>query len=195
MSKCSNCILGTRTYLSTRTERENLSMDAIFLDADLENPFAEGKFRLVALGKYRGGLRAGHLCVRKWFKDSTLGDEYYEEDIAAADKAIELVDSWNKSSIIGEMIKVNKPEVKVVGNRKYLQGSDVFFGFDILHVLFKKSPSLKTIRSLTATADGLMCLQIGDRRCKLYHTLRTIFPKENICFVMYKEESTISLQC
>jgi len=46
--------------------RENLSCNSSIHQYDLDHPFAEGAFRLVAKGYYKGGPRNGQSCVWKW---------------------------------------------------------------------------------------------------------------------------------
>lgn len=96
--------------------RCNESSFASFTQEELSFPFSQGAFRWAAKGIYTDGIRKGQHCVCKWFKDGhTAQDEFYDLDIKAMYKALELVDMWNKQQFIDQVIKVNIPEVWVFG--------------------------------------------------------------------------------
>lgn len=96
--------------------RCNESSFATFTQEALSFPFAEGAFRWAAMGIYTDGARKGQHCVCKWFKDGhTDNDEFYDLDIKAMYKALELVELWNNEQFIDQLIKVNIPEVWVFG--------------------------------------------------------------------------------
>jgi len=79
----------------------------------LQTPFAQGQFRWVASGQYNdGGSMNGKKCVSKWFKTgATFESTYFDLDIEAVDKAIELVAGFNEEEIVRGIIRVNRPAV------------------------------------------------------------------------------------
>lgn len=92
--------------------RENLSSEAAFTSDDLNYPFASGTFRWVAKGKYTNGPRKGEKCVCKWFKSGVVyEDAYYEKDVKAIEKAIDIVREFNNSGLIEEHVQLNKADV------------------------------------------------------------------------------------
>jgi len=94
------------------TARTNNSHEASFDHHALDHPFAQGAFRWVAKGRYVEGARAGEAAVTKWFKDGHHFEaEFFDLDIKAVDKAIQLVREFNNQAIIGSVIRMNKPEV------------------------------------------------------------------------------------
>lgn len=101
------------TICCTATARTNDATEASFSDWDLEHPFAEGAFRWVAKGVYTAGPRRGEPCVCKWFKNSGLSyeEKYFQHDIKAVDKAMELISQWNQARIVDRRIQMNRPEV------------------------------------------------------------------------------------
>ena len=104
---CKECFPKEQTM-----DRENLSETAEFDDADLDNPFAEGGFRLAVLGKYKDGKRDGQPCVCKWFKTGLVYEEtYFDLDIKAMHKARELIKLWNQRKYIDKPVRINIPEV------------------------------------------------------------------------------------
>ena len=123
-SRCCDCIDNGEPlfngYHGDRDERIsarcNESSCATFTQDELSFPFAQGAFRWAAKGIYTDGPRKGQHCVCKWFKDGhTAQDEFYDLDIKAMYKALELVELWNKQQYIDQVIKVNIPEVWVFG--------------------------------------------------------------------------------
>jgi hypothetical protein len=94
------------------TARRNNATEASFVHSDLSNPFAEGGFRWVAKGIYTRGDRAGEACVCKWFKSGKVFEStYFDLDIKAMDKALDLIKEWNSRCFIDQPIKLNVPEV------------------------------------------------------------------------------------
>lgn len=86
---------------------------------DPDHPFASGSFRWCAKGKYTNGDRRGQQCVAKWFKTGAVYDGvFYEKDIKAVDKAVDIVRAFNKAAFINDTIYVNKPEVWVYSRGK-----------------------------------------------------------------------------
>jgi len=112
-----------------KTARRNNADRAEYKVWDLEHPFAEGAFRHVAQGRYTKGKRKGEKCVCKWFKTGCVyEDSYFDKDIAASNKAVELIQAWNRSQNIDKMVQVNLPEVwtfdndtSMMANTKILQ--------------------------------------------------------------------------
>lgn len=94
------------------TARENESTSAYFDDKNLDNPFAQGAFRWVALGEYDSGHRTGEKCVAKWFKKGAVFEqEFFESDIKAVGAALEVVEAWNELKRVKTRIRVNIPAV------------------------------------------------------------------------------------
>lgn len=92
--------------------RRNNASQAEFCHEDLENPFAEGRFRRVARGVYRKGQRRGQPCVCKWFKSGSVYEySFFKEDTKAVDTALKIVRRWNAARIIDKTVRVNKAEV------------------------------------------------------------------------------------
>ena len=103
------------TSSSLSASRNNESTCADVLPRDLKSPFASGGFRWVAKGKYDAGNRKGHPCVVKWFKDKTkqnlYEDTFYSHDIQAVDKAIQIIEYWNRSEFVNKPVQMNRCEV------------------------------------------------------------------------------------
>lgn len=94
------------------TARENMSSQAVFTSEDLDSPFASGAFRWVAKGKYTNGPRNGEKCVCKWFKSGVVYEStYYEKDVKAIAKAMEIIREFNNSGIIDEQVQLNQADV------------------------------------------------------------------------------------
>jgi Alpha-kinase family len=92
--------------------RRNRSTVAEFDTSALISPFAQGGFRFCAEGEYTEGPRAGKKAVGKWFKvGHVIESEFFDLDIRAMEKAVELVAKWNEQCYIEESIRVNVPEV------------------------------------------------------------------------------------
>jgi hypothetical protein len=113
-SRCTGCVQNGLP-VSTResgTARRNDSSSASFPNDALANPFAQGAFRCVAKGSYTNGPRAGQACVCKWFKTGHVMEaEFFDLDIKAMNKALDLVQQWNGHQFINLLIKVNLPAV------------------------------------------------------------------------------------
>lgn len=94
------------------TARRNNARKAIFTADALENPFAEGNFRYVAKGKYTIGDRKGQAAVCKWFKTGKVfSEEFFENDITAVNKSLDIIELFNATNIVGMNIKLNIPQV------------------------------------------------------------------------------------
>lgn len=94
------------------TARTNNASGASFDRDSLDRPFASGTFRWVAKGKYTEGKRKGEPCVTKWFKSGiTFEEEFFEQDLKAVDKALEILKKWNKGGYNDKHVQLNKPEV------------------------------------------------------------------------------------
>jgi hypothetical protein len=119
--QCFRCL---RNYdEDKKTANRNYSSIAKYTDYDLMHPFAEGQFRFAAKGVYTDGLRQGESCVCKWFKGkSALNEEFYNLDILAMRKALEIVDWFNNAKVIAQTVKVNIPEVWEFGKGSPWEG-------------------------------------------------------------------------
>ena len=85
---------------------------ATFDSYELDHPFAHGAFRWVARGSYTHGDRAGEPCVCKWFKSGAVFEAtFFELDIKAVHKAVEIVKKWNAAGVINKTVRLNIPEV------------------------------------------------------------------------------------
>ena len=113
----------------SQSARRNQSTKASFSIHALNHPFAEGGFRWVAKGKYTEGERKGELCVCKWFKSGVVFENtFFDLDIKAMHKALDLIKEWNSRNFISKVIKLNIPEVwrfesnsTIMANSKVLQ--------------------------------------------------------------------------
>jgi len=116
LSRCVGCVHGRRVdnaYLAlTDSGRYNDASQAAFTGVSLDHPFSTGAFRNVAKGKYTEGARKGEDCVCKWFKaGSVFEDDFFELDIKAVDKAVEIINRFNQLHVVNRQIKMNIPEV------------------------------------------------------------------------------------
>jgi len=111
-SRCRSC-LGQHIPLdASQTARRNNANRATFTNDALNYPFASGSFRWVAKGKYTEGNRRGEACVCKWFKTGGVMEaRFFNTDVAASQKAVEVITKWNSKGFIDKMVKVNLPEV------------------------------------------------------------------------------------
>lgn len=101
-----------------KTARRNNTTCATFPQYNLDNPFAEGGFRWVAKGEYTEGNRAGEECVCKWFKTGTVSQSiFFDLDIKAMNKALDLSKEWNSRLYIEQTIQINIPEVWTFDNQ------------------------------------------------------------------------------
>jgi hypothetical protein len=114
VSRCVACI-DIKRHVATQpsqTARRNESSNATFPHAALRNPFAQGAFRWVAKGSYTDGPRNGQACVCKWFKTGHVMESvFFDLDIKAMHKALDIVEQWNSHGYINQTIKVNMPAV------------------------------------------------------------------------------------
>ena len=84
--------------------RNNLSTSSTC--DSLNHPFAQGTFRWVALARYTSGPRSGQKAVWKWFKSGSVYEsDYYRFDVLAVEKAIDIVDRFNKAGVIDKPMK------------------------------------------------------------------------------------------
>ncbi|KAB5571816.1 kinase-like domain-containing protein [Coniochaeta sp. 2T2.1] len=116
-SRCVSCVHGHCNDAPAEKlydmGRYNQSAECYFGDLAIENPIAEGTFRLVAKGEYTAGQRNGQACVGKWYKWGLDVDEddLREDDLGCVDKAQYLVERWNQLNIANKRIRINVPEV------------------------------------------------------------------------------------
>ena len=126
LSRCHSCVRQGHCSedVFPKTKRQNLSRTAEMNRGQRENPFAEGTFRWVGEGKYTSGPRDGERCVFKWFKSGNDFEEtFFAKDIKANQKATEIIQQFNCSNFIHEVIRINQPEVWTCGShggQKYL---------------------------------------------------------------------------
>ncbi|KAK2757066.1 hypothetical protein FQN54_005035 [Arachnomyces sp. PD_36] len=116
VSRCATCIHGRRSDNPSATPaesgRHNNSSQATTRTYDLEHPFAQGAFRWVAKGTYTSGQRSGQACVSKWFKTGAVfSADFFDLDLKAVDKALEIVNRFNQLSIVSKVVKINVPEI------------------------------------------------------------------------------------
>jgi hypothetical protein len=114
VSRCGTCVANKRLVApqQSQTARRNESSRATFTIYDLKNPFAQGSFRWVAKGSYTDGPRSGQACVCKWFKTGHVMESvFFDLDIKAMHKALDIVEQWNSHRYINQTIKVNMPAV------------------------------------------------------------------------------------
>lgn len=115
-SRCVTCVHGHHSDRPSTTQydsgRHNQSNTAQCDFESLRYPFAEGAFRLVARGTYRDGPRKGSECVLKWFKTGAVfSNDFFTLDIKAVDKALELINHFNRLGAVTKTIKINVPQV------------------------------------------------------------------------------------
>ncbi|CAB9509208.1 Alpha-protein kinase [Seminavis robusta] len=119
VSRCHSCIngggapaTGSDGVDASQTARRNNAQEATFQTYDLDHPFAEGGFRWVAKGQYVKGGRSGQACVCKWFKSGAVFEAtFFDKDIEAMNKALEIIQQWNRTKQINKLIQINIPEV------------------------------------------------------------------------------------
>ena len=116
LSRCAACVHGCHGDVPSAAEtdsgRYNNANRAIFTNAALGNPFAEGGFRWVAKGQYTAGDRQGQACVTKWFKTGAVfSADFFTLDIKAVDRALEIVNHFNRLGIVNKAVKINVPDV------------------------------------------------------------------------------------
>jgi Alpha-kinase family len=78
-----------------------------------DEPFAEGSFKIVWLGKYKDGDREGQRCVAKEFKEGSVFEDYYfEEEMRLIWATSDIVENFNEAGILGAWkVRVNIPEI------------------------------------------------------------------------------------
>lgn len=121
LGRCHACVNGnfqqqgnSNAYIdrACQSARRNNATTASFNNYALQNPFAEGGFRWVAKGTYTEGNRAGQACVCKWFKTgATFEAAFFDLDIKAGNKALEIIEAWNRNNLVDKLIQINIPEV------------------------------------------------------------------------------------
>ena len=91
----------TTYFVEKSAARRNNSSAALFPKEAVDKPFAEGTFRVVALGMYKEGPRKGELTVGKWFKSrGMMESSFFDMDLKISQKAIQIVDKWNAATSI-----------------------------------------------------------------------------------------------
>ena len=119
ISRCKFCISENIAVDAEEidTARDNHARSA---DFDFTKIIGTGAFRNVAKGVYTKGQRNSHFqrtgqpCVGKWFKSKSGVQReqiFFEKDITAVDKAVEIITEWNREYFIESMIRINRPQV------------------------------------------------------------------------------------
>jgi hypothetical protein len=74
--------------------------------------YASGSFKNVYKGKYIDGERAGEYCVCKSFKSGSVFEEsYFQVELQVVEKALEIINTFNKGKVIDQTIWLNKPGI------------------------------------------------------------------------------------
>ncbi len=74
--------------------------------------YASGSFKNVYKGKYIDGERAGEDCVYKSFKlGSVFEESYFQVELQVVEKALEIINNFNKQKVIYQILWLNKPEI------------------------------------------------------------------------------------
>jgi hypothetical protein len=99
---------------STQAARTNLNSS---VEIHHHEQIGEGQFRVAYAGTFVSGNRNQQEAVCKCFKDryQHLEYEYFESDMAIADRAIELALSWNQSCEEGKEILITRGDVVKFG--------------------------------------------------------------------------------
>jgi hypothetical protein len=88
--------------------RQNNSSFALSADIMLSS----GTFKNVYKGKYLIGERAGEECVWKSFKSGSVFEEsFFEAELRVVEKALKIINSFNKNKVINQTIWLNKPGI------------------------------------------------------------------------------------
>ncbi|XP_046460948.1 serine/threonine-protein kinase/endoribonuclease IRE1-like isoform X2 [Daphnia pulex] len=94
--------------LTNNYTRENNATKATVYDPI----FASGSFKKIRKGKYTQGERAGEACVSKTFiSGSVFEDSYFQAELKVVEKALEIINNFNKQRVINQTIWLNKPEI------------------------------------------------------------------------------------
>jgi hypothetical protein len=73
---------------------------------------ARGSLKNVYKGKYTQGERAGEDCVCKHFKSGSAFEEsYFQLELEVVEKALEIINNFNKGKVIDQTIWLNKPGI------------------------------------------------------------------------------------
>lgn len=85
--------------------------------------FAQGAFKNVYKGTYTVGERKGEECVCKIFKSgSVFEDSYFKNELKVVDKALEIINEFNRDRLINQNIWLNMPTVWTVTEESYRAG-------------------------------------------------------------------------
>lgn len=78
----------------------------------LQNPLAEGTFKLVTFGTFAAGDRKGETAVGKWIKRSICDDENaLTMEIKIARKALQIIAAFNCTTTYHKTVVLNLPEI------------------------------------------------------------------------------------
>ncbi|XP_046460945.1 CBL-interacting serine/threonine-protein kinase 20-like [Daphnia pulex] len=101
-------LFGNFPQLPTNFAREN---NATAANID-ETIFASGSFKNVYKGKYTQGERAGEDCVCKsLISGSVFEESYFQVELQVVEKAMEIINNFNKGKVIDQTIWLNKPGI------------------------------------------------------------------------------------
>lgn len=116
-SRCEDCVAEGRSGPGRVRAKEIHVKDSARLNASTSatyetTAFAQGTFRWVHKGTYTSGPRRGEACVVKEFKSgSTMSETFFEKDIKAVDKTLQIVRAFNLQGVVSKDIVVNRPGV------------------------------------------------------------------------------------
>jgi len=77
----------------------------------------EGSAKYCSYGSYTGGQRTGQRCVAKWYKD---GEDHFENDLYAVEKAKNIITQWNQAFGDEFKIRINIPVRWTIDDRDCL---------------------------------------------------------------------------
>jgi hypothetical protein len=109
---------GFSTIRNNATERYAATAGDTSMTAKVyrDRVFSTGAFKVVYKGLYNGGSRCGEECVFKKFKSNVrYHSDYFDKDVTAAEKAVQLVDKFNSQRFSRLKIRVNVPEILTTG--------------------------------------------------------------------------------
>jgi hypothetical protein len=96
------------SQLTNNYARENNATEAIVYDPI----FASGSFKNVSKGKYTNGEKVGEDCVCKYLKSGSVFEEsYFQTELKVVEKALEIINNFNKEKVINLNIWLNKPGI------------------------------------------------------------------------------------
>ncbi|OAJ37841.1 hypothetical protein BDEG_21817 [Batrachochytrium dendrobatidis JEL423] len=95
--------------MTTNFARENDSFETV---PNMDVVFARGAFKNVYKGKYTKGNRTGQESVTKIFKSGSVFQEsYFDNELKIVNKALEIINRFNKDQLVDQNIWLNIPAV------------------------------------------------------------------------------------